>query len=207
MRKKTAALTVFSLILLTGCGGIKDPMESTVTVDKKGVITQALVEDFSKEGYKLEELKTSIQKLADEYNQEAGEEKVVLEEASVKEQVATVFLEYDSDEDYRGFNRVDFFAGTVAQADKEGYAFDGDFVDQKGKDVKAGTVPDQCADLQVMIVREPISVLVPGKIAYVSKNMEIQAEDQARLADDTGIAYEEAQLTTESYGYVIYEGK
>lgn len=207
MRKRSTALLLTTLVLLSGCGGIDDAKESTVTVNKKGIVTEVLVEDFSTESYDEKELEESVKELVDAYNKEKGKDRVTLKKSEVKEEKATVQLQFQTDDDYRGFNHVDFFAGTVKQAKEEGYGFAGAFADKSGKEVSSGTILDKCMDQQVMIIREPLAVRVPGTILYVSKNMEIQDKNQARLADDTGIPYENAQTVTEAYGYVIYSAK
>lgn len=208
MKKRTAALVLAGFVLLSGCGGIEDVEESTVTVDKKnGAVTAALVEEFSSEQYDAGELETSVKELVESYNKEAGEDRVVLKKVEVEEETAKVMLEFSDDQDYRGFNQVDFFAGTVKQAKEEGYAFAGEFTDSKGKDAASGVIPENCLENQVIIIREPLQVLVPGKILYVSKNMEITGSDTARLQADSEFPYENAQVTTEAYGYVIYGAK
>ncbi|NCB91154.1 MAG: hypothetical protein EOM40_01075 [Clostridia bacterium] len=204
MRKRSIALVLSAVVLLSGCGKIEDVTESTVTVDEKGVVTEALVETFSSEQYDLTELESSVKELVDAYNKDAGKTQVTLKKTEVKDETAHVLMEYGTDDDYRGFNQVDFFAGTVKDAVKDEYSFSGDFTDKSGKDVSEGTVPDNCEDAKVVIIREPLCVLVPGTILYVSKNMEILGNDRARLVDDTGIPYENAQVSTEAYGYVIY---
>ncbi|NCC42656.1 MAG: hypothetical protein EOM18_03540 [Clostridia bacterium] len=204
MRKRSIALVLSAVVLLSGCGKIEDVTESTVTVDEKGVVTEALVETFSSEQYDLTELESSVKELVDAYNKDAGKTQVTLKKTEVKDETAHVLMEYGTDDDYRGFNQVDFFAEAVKDAVKDEYSFSGDFTDKSGKDVSEGTVPDNCEDAKVVIIREPLCVLVPGTILYVSKNMEILGNDRARLVDDTGIPYENAQVSTEAYGYVIY---
>lgn len=207
MRKRSTVLLLAGLLTLSGCGKIEKAAESTVTVDKKGIVTEILIEDFSSEEYQEDELKKSIEELVSTYNKQAGEEEVTLKKMQVKDGNASVLMQYSTDDAYRAFNQVDFFAGTVAQARKEGYAFAGAFTDAKGQAVSQGTIPAECQDQSVMIIREPLAVLVPGKILYVSKNMKILGEDCARLAADSGDTYENAQVTTEAYGYVIYSAK
>lgn len=207
MRKRSTVLLLAGLLTLSGCGKIEKAAESTVTVDKKGIVTEILIEDFSSEEYQEDELKKSIEELVSTYNKQAGEEEVTLKKMQVKDGNASVLMQYSTDDTYRAFNQVDFFAGTVAQAQKEGYAFAGAFTDAKGQAVSQGTIPAECQDQSVMIIREPLAVLVPGKILYVSKNMKILGEDCARLAADSGDTYENAQVTTEAYGYVIYSAE
>lgn len=207
MRKRSTVLLLAGLLTLSGCGKIEKATESTVTVDKKGVVTEILIEDFSSEEYQEDELKKSIEELVSTYNKQAGEEEVTLKKMQVKDGNASVLMQYSTDDAYRAFNQVDFFAGTVEQAGKEGYAFAGAFTDAKGQAVSQGTIPAECQDQSVIIIREPLAVLVPGKILYVSKNMKILGEDCARLAADSEDTYENAQVTTEAYGYVIYSAE
>jgi hypothetical protein len=207
MKKRNMAFILSAVVLLSGCGKIEDSTETTVTVDKKGVVTEALVEEFSSEDYDKTELEAGVKELTDTYNREAGKTQVTLKKTEVKDDTAKLLIEYQSDDAYRAFNQVDFFAGTVREAQQEKYEFAGDFIEPDGKDVSSGAVPDNCQDAQVIIVREPLSVLVPGKILYVSKNMEVLGNDKARLDNDTEITYENAQVTTDAYGYVIYNFK
>lgn len=205
MKKHRMVLLLASALLLTGCRGISKAEETTVTVDEDGRITQALVEDFSQENYSSQELEKEIAGLIETYNGENQSKGVSMESCQVKDGQARVVLEYASSEDYRGFNLVDFFAGTVDQAQQEGYSFDCGFLDAGKNTVAKGTVPDTCTQMQTVIVKEPTCVLTPGEILYVSSNMEILDSNRARLSSDTGIENENAQVVTEAYGIVIYQ--
>ena len=205
MKKRRVILLLVPALLLAGCGGIAKAEETTVTVDENGRITQALVEDFSQENYSSQELEEEIDGLIEAYNGETQSSAVSMESCQVKDGQARVILEYGSDEDYRAFNLVDFFAGTVEQAQQEGYSFDCAFLDAGKNTVQDGTVPDTCTQMQAVIVKEPVCVMAPGEILYVSSNMEILYENRARLASDTGIENENAQVVTEAYGIVIYQ--
>lgn len=212
MKKSTTGLFGILVLLLaslwmTGCQDLKNVKESTVTVDKKGAVTEALVEDFSAENYDAEELKDSVKKLVKSYNAQVGKEQVTIQQMEVRGGTAKVTLHFETDEDYRGFNQTDFFSGTVKEAMEAEYPFSGAFLDQDGKKTTEGQVPGQCQDAQVLILKEPLQVLVPGNILYVSENMEILGKDQAKLSNDTRIPYENAQTVTEAYGYVIYSAE
>ncbi|HIS25424.1 MAG TPA: hypothetical protein IAA57_00730 [Candidatus Pullilachnospira intestinigallinarum] len=205
MKKYSMALLLTLSLVLTGCGGIAKAEETTVTVDDDGRITQALVENFSLDTYSSQELEEQIKGLIDAYNEENQGQKVSMESCQVKNEKARVLLEYASAADYRAFNLVDFFTGTVEEAQQEGYSFDCAFLDAAGKTVDDGTVPDGCAEMQVVIVKEPVCVLAPGEIRYVSSNMELLDKNRARLVSDTGLTDENAQVVTDAYGIVIYE--
>ena len=174
-----------------------------MTVDDSGTVEELLLEDFSDETYKEKELAAQINELLEAYNKEAGSEAVSVKSMQVKDKKAKVQLEYQSVADYRGFNQIDFFAGTVKEAQEEGYSFASDFTDAEGKDVSRAGMPDGCEKQQVIIIREPMQVLVPGTFQYVSKNMKVVNKSQARLSADEGTD-DDCHVTTQAYGYVIY---
>ena len=207
MKRRSIAIFLTVLLSLTGCGGIEKAKESTVTVSDEGVVTEALIEEFLSEDYDEKELETSIRQMVDTYNTESGKDAVKIMKIQVKEGEATALLQYESDEVYREFNQVDFFTGTVGQAKEEGFTFTETFQDTEGKEVASGIIPDSCTDQQLIIIREPLNVLVPGKILYVSNNMKILSSKEAKLEQDVEVSYENAQVTTEAYGYVIYSAK
>ena len=207
MKRRSAAMFLAILFCLTGCGGIERAKESTVTVNKEVIVTEALIEEFLSENYDADELEASIKELADTYNEEIGKEAVKIMKIRVKEGVATALLQYESDDIYREFNQVDFFAGNVGQAKEEGYTFAETFQDVEGNKIASGIVTDSCTDQQVIIIREPLNVQVPGKILYVSNNMKILNNKQAKLEQDVDVIYENTQVTTEAFGYVIYSAK
>ena len=207
MKRRSIAIFLTVLLSLTGCGGIEKAKESTVTVSDEGVVTEALIEEFLSEDYDEKELETSIRQMVDTYNTESGKDAVKIMKIQVKEGDPTALLQYESDEVYREFNQVDFFTGTVGQAKEEGFTFAETFQDTEGKEVALGIIPDSCTDQQLIIIREPLNVLVPGKILYVSNNMKILSSKEAKLEQDVEVSYENAQVTTEAYGYVIYSAK
>lgn len=207
MKRRSIAIFLTVLLSLTGCGGIEKAKESTVTVSDEGVVTEALIEEFLSEDYDEKELETNIRQMVDTYNTESGKDAVKIMKIQVKEGEATALLQYESDEVYREFNQVDFFTGTVGQAKEEGFTFAETFQDTEGKEVALRIIPDSCTDQQLIIIREPLNVLVPGKILYVSNNMKILSSKEAKLEQDVEVSYENAQVTTEAYGYVIYSAK
>ena len=104
MKKSTTGLFGILVLLLaslwmTGCQDLKNVKESTVTVDKKGAVTEALVEDFSAENYDAEELKDSVKKLVKSYNAQVGKERVTIQQMEVRGGTAKVTLHFETDED------------------------------------------------------------------------------------------------------------
>lgn len=61
MRKSVCfCLLICMLSVLAGCGG-SVPAESTIALDKKGKITDTIVEEFDKDFYDSEELQSEIE--------------------------------------------------------------------------------------------------------------------------------------------------
>lgn len=204
MKKSIITMILSAIIFVAGCGGVEDAEETAIGINRSGNITQVLKEDFPTESYDSEKLITSVTAQVDEYNNSVGQEQVTLKEADVKENKAVFILQYKTDEDYRKFNSVDFFSGSVDQAVKEGYAFAGDFLSAAGNKTEPGVLPGKCMEEQVLIIREPYLIEVPGEILYVSANVERLGEKQAKLQREEQELYEVPRPTTEAYGYVIY---
>lgn len=204
MKKSITTVILSAMIFAAGCGGVENAEETAIGISKAGKITQVLKEDFPTEFYSSEELITWVTEQADEYNHTAGQEQVTVKKAEVEEDQAVVILQYKTDEDYRKFNSVDFFSGSVDQAVKEGYTFAGDFLAASGEKAETGVLPGKCMGEQVLVIREPYLVEVPGEILYVSANVEIAGKKQAKLQEDEQDPYEPAHPTTEAYGYVVY---
>ena len=66
MKRRSAAMLLVILFCLTGCGGIDGAKESTVTVNKEGVVTEALIEEFLSENYDAEELRSEERRVSKE---------------------------------------------------------------------------------------------------------------------------------------------
>lgn len=99
--------------------------------------------------------------------------------SEVKDGKASLFLKYESDEDYEEFTGETFFAGTVAEALAEGYTLDMEFYKvEKGKIGETVLFSDiEDSDLKIVIMEEKIGLCVKGKIQFVSKNVELVDKD------------------------------
>ena len=203
--KKTAVISLLTAILcLAGCNSIEDAKETTVTIDKNGSVVQLVKEDFPSDQYDGEELTETVNQQLSEYNLDAGAENIILKSSEIAENKVTMLLEYVEDDDYRKFNNIDFYAGDVSTAVDEGYGFDGKFYTSQKKDVRIGTIPDVCMDDKVIIIKEPLTVQVPGELLYVSANMEIVDRTHVKMIVDEEDPYADTRAVTDAYGYVIY---
>lgn len=194
-------IMIFCIGLLSGCSKKTDVDTSTVFVEKKGGIISVDVEHLDKEYYDIEELKEYITQHVEDYTEKNGN---TVEETSfdVKDGIAKLTMEYDSYEDYTGFNGVELYCGTVVGAQADGYDFDTEFYRvedaQKQESVdKADVIAED--DNKIVIIKANVDVKVPGTVLYVSApDTDIRSKDVVSIVGEG--ANEEAQLT-----YIIYK--
>lgn len=194
-------IMIFCIGLLSGCSKKTDVDTSTVFVEKKGGIISVDVEHLDKEYYDIEELKEYITQHVEDYTEKNGD---TVEETSfdVKDGIAKLTMEYDSYEDYTGFNGVELYCGTVVGAQADGYDFDTEFYRvedaQKQESVdKADVIAED--DNKIVIIKANVDVKVPGTVLYVSApDTDIRSKDVVSIVGEG--ANEEAQLT-----YIIYK--
>ncbi len=170
---------VSSLICACGMQGKIDT--TTVSVDKNGVITETIVEDFSESYYDVEELKGDIQTQISEYNTNAGnDEAIILKDVELSdEKVVHVAMKFAGYADYKAFNEKELFCGTVAEAYGEGYEFTTmRDVNQEGVVLSSSDVLEK-GDMHIIILEEAQQVIVPGKITYISDGVSVIEEKRA----------------------------
>ncbi|MDD6482412.1 MAG: hypothetical protein PUF65_09160 [Lachnospiraceae bacterium] len=166
----TVLTVVLCLGVLFGCGASYTADESTVFILKNGKVVSTDVDDFDENTYDQEDLKQYIKSTIDTYNEENGKGLVELKDLTVKDGKATLTISYASAADYRKFNDIELFTGSVAQALAAGYSFDGDFASVKDGKIAACDAKEfmEDADYKVAVIRGNLNVKVKGTIAYVS---------------------------------------
>lgn len=178
--------------LLCACQKETDVDTNTVIIDKKGQITEAIVEEFDQPYYDLDELKSNIEGQVASYNTQSGnEEAVSLDKIELTEQTVHVNITFADYNAYTGFNEKELFAGTVADAYSAGY----EFPQMKQTDGTAISQADvlELGEKHAVILEEQQQVKVPGKITHIS--------DGVSLVDDkTAVNLNEGQKA-----FIIYE--
>ena len=89
-----AVLTAAS-VLLSGCEKLKDVTTTSVYVSKNGVVTEAIVEDYSKDDdYTEDELKVFVEDDIKKFTEERGDaDSVKLEKCQIKEDKVEIQME------------------------------------------------------------------------------------------------------------------
>lgn len=198
-------ITILALLSLTACGDSLKVDENTVYVKKNGKIIGAAVESFDKDYYDAAELEAYVNERVENYVSSHEEKSVKVDEFSVENGIAQLYMKYDSFEDYAEFNEVQMYTGTVPQAMAAGYDFSVDFL--KVEDGELGSSVNRDAIFEdskyrVVILSEKVDVKVDGTVLFVSSDYTgISAKDTVsiRLPEDA-MDGEELSLT-----YIVYK--
>lgn len=195
----TAAVLAAGVMMLGGCDQIDEVMEQFtqsdwepqeacgISIAKDGTITEIIQEELDAAYYDAAELQNMINTEVQSYNKEnKGKsnntaEPITVGSYTVDGKKVRLEMHYATAEDYAQFNNVEFYYGSMIGAQLEGYLFDVSF--QKVRDgvvkntASTGTDVIHEMDQQVLIVRAPLEVHVPGSVSYTSTNAEILAAD------------------------------
>ena len=190
MRKSVCfVLRVCMIAALAGCGSV--PKESTLAIDKKGKITDTVVESFDKDFYDSEELQKEIESELAEYNKNFAADHIAMKKFEVKDGTATLQLVFDGSEYYEDYTETTLFNGTVAEAQAGGYELNGELLDADGAKTSLGDL-DGADEAKVLVMEtdETVKVEVPGTILAVSAggNVNVTGKKQAAVADG-GLSY------------------
>ena len=191
--KRIIAWTVACLSLcamFTGCGTGKNanvPITSnTLEVTADGHLIAYIVEDFDKDYYDINELKTMVDEEVAAYNQakatlvnEAGQLPITVnsvmmaEDGSKKAVVALNFANAVAYTDYMG---VEAFYGTVTQAIEKGYVLDGMLKSVNNDEPFIGETLKKNQDKNILIIKDAVMVRTYNKVQFLSKNASITDE-------------------------------
>lgn len=194
-----------SVMFLGGCGKLADVDRTTVYVDPdNGAVQEAIVEEYTDEDtYSEKELETFVHEDADAYNEASGDKVVTVSGVKISGDEVRIQLRYSYSQAYAGYHRTDFFAGTLAGAQENGYDLSGTFLAADGTQIGGTELFSAHPDYHVVIFEEPVQILTDTPVLYVSANMEITSETTAQVTEEN-VNQEVGVVTTEK-AYVIYE--
>ena len=141
---------------------------SSLVLNKKGALTQTIVEEWDQEQYDKKELQEQIETEIKAYDQ-----KIELNSIRTKETKVTVKMTYQDLASYAEYNQVILFQGTVAQCQAAGYLPEGELKTADGEAVDRTQVLNAGDECTVLVFQEPLSVKLPGRILYCSNSLEI----------------------------------
>lgn len=205
--KKIISISLACLLaagLFSACGDSLVADRDTVYVQKKGKIICAAISDFDKDYYDEGELKSYVEERVQAYQTEHGDKSVEIDEFTVDDKVAKLYMKYKDCDTYQDFNEVTLFSGTVPQALAAGFTFNTEFTQIENGEatgsVENTTVMD--SDCKVVILSEKIDVKVDGEIQYISSDYTtVKAKDTVSIE----IPEEEGDGAEMSLVYVVYK--
>lgn len=206
MKKVISVSFVCLLIagLFSACGDSFVADRDTVYVQKKGKVICAAISDFDKDYYDKDELEHYVEERVLAYQGEHGKDSVEIDDFTVENGVAKLYMKYKDCDSYQDFNEVTLFSGTVPQALAAGFNFNAEFVKVENGEVTgsvdSSTVMD--SDCKVVILSEKIDVKVAGEVQYMSSDYTtIKAKDTVAIE----IPEEEGDGAEMSLVYVVYK--
>ncbi|MCR5733206.1 MAG: hypothetical protein K6G22_01245 [Lachnospiraceae bacterium] len=178
-------------VFLSGCDKTVDYNETTISISKKGIVKNEIVEGFSQVYYKEDELRSMIEEEVGEYAGLTGDkDRVKFDDLTVEKGKVKVMMTYKSYEDYADFNDVEFFYGTVNEAMTDGFSLE---VTMKSTVDGSNIGKDDIMKLgssKMIIISEPVMVESYSDILYVTANVEMVDKRHARMSSDSsGRAY------------------
>lgn len=179
------------MIALSGCSSQEeDYAETTISVEKRGRVSESIVESFDKDYYDIGELESEFNRSVSDYNNSIGSEEIKLKKIELKDSKVYVDLVFNGPSDYESFVGEELFVGTIAEAYDSGFTMD---VTLKG--VEKG---DKISKVQIMgmpdknivILSEHSRIRTFDDIEYVSANVDVLDDRDARvLSESDGLAY------------------
>lgn len=189
-----AALLVSGAILLTGCETTKEEewtpqAAAAISLDEEGHVTEYLSEKLEQSYYSFDELNSMLNGEVAAYNSGHGEGKVAVTSAAQENGEVHLVITYASGEDYAQFNNVEFYYGSMINAQLEGYLFDVAYKTVEdgvvhGSEVSGSEVLKNMADM-VLVVSAPLEVHVPGNVTFTSVNANVLSKSTVLAVGDT----------------------
>ncbi len=193
MKKRYAAFlaAAFAAAALSGCGKAKfEPEASSIYVKKDGTVVSADIESFEGENYSEDELKTYVEDAVKLYNSEQGAEAsahaekgetlpVEVESLKVEDGVASLFLNYETCEDYMEFTGTAGMEEGIADMEKStvgAMSLEGSFKNADGEDVPLADVQEK-EDYHVVEVDGPVTMQIEGKVQFISSGVTVDSKN------------------------------
>ena len=192
-----SALTAagLALCLMTGCEkkARQDwtPDRTAVQISQDGTLTETIIDTLNQSYYSPDELSSMIKSSISDYTAEHGAGTVREGSWQTEHGQVMLVLTYASAKDYRDFNHIPFFNGSMLNAEMAGYEFNQSFLrveDGKTGDTMDNKEPLSHKEYQVLVTDFSHAVQVPGKITYISSNAQLL--DAYTAVPDSGAASE-----------------
>lgn len=197
-KKIMAVVLIFASVatLFAGCGKGDNAMETTLYIEKKGKVTEAIVEAWDKDFFSEKDLKSQIDSAIKDFESTNKKGSVSLDKYEIVDKKAHVNLIYDSMESYSEFDNVVAFMGTISDAQLEGYSFEGEFLSTEKKPSITIEELDGSKNYNVVILSDCQKVSTDFKILYASGNVKVEKGNKTAVISD---------VSKNNLAYLIYK--
>lgn len=192
MKKISIFLSVVLLMLLCGCGSSYEEYDKVVIkIGTGGTIEETIRDSFDQSYYTQEELISSIEAEVDAYNTGTEGALVELKGCTVKEQTATVEMEYSSAADYAAFNHIGLFQGALSELSQTEYYTNVTMKDKEGGTISLDALIASDDGYKIAVSDLDCILEIKGTICYVSEGVEILSKKAAdiTIGDEAALAY------------------
>ncbi len=174
---------MLSFIAMAGCSKkeifitANDVDADTILIKRNGSLYVAIVEDFDKNYYNLDELNEFVSKEVKAYNDKVGSKEVTIEELGLKNGKAVMILGYSKMAHYSAFNNM---PAAYFSASTENVALElpSEYVDAGKKSVVNKDTAMKNGKNQVLVLYEPYDIIVEGDIKFYSGNATYMDENK-----------------------------
>lgn len=193
MKKRVSGLCMILAIgiTMTGCKKAGPTLLTgeinydTLLVLDNAVAQSALIEDFDKDYYDIEELKVFMNKSIGDYTKIAGEDTVKLESCEVENKVVTAKFSYKSIEHYAKYNEMESAVLSAEEA-RTNTSIPEQLTSVDNTDSVDKSVALEDDKYKVLITNSPgYNIIVDGKVKYYSNA--ILLNDNSVQANQDGV--------------------
>lgn len=179
---------VMGSCLLSGCRGDKDRLSAgdlernTLSVSKKGLIQDAMVETFDKSYYSDGELKEYLEGVVASYNNTAGKDSVTMDSFKVEDGTASAVFTYQNIGHYKSLTESELAYQTLDDMEGE---LAGDFLDMEGNTISLDDIKGikDASKYNVLVLQDAFDVIVEGTIQYYS-NCDVLGDSSVHTQGD-----------------------
>ena len=182
---KKLFIFLLAIAVMSGCGKANQlgqipefKQDNAIKIDDGLGITKTLVDSFTEDYYRAEDLYKMLLEEADSFNSDNGIGSLTAGNVNVEDGIVNVVMKFSGREAYATYNDAVFFVGKVSEALDIGLRLESELVDiRDSSKTLYNEALTALRDNYIIITNEhkelaPFTIETFGKISYVSKGIE-----------------------------------
>lgn len=187
-------ILAFTFILLAGCKRkeiklkTEDVSVNTVVVKKDGTVQAAMVEEFNKDYYSLDELNDFITKAINNFNNSVGSETAItIDSLEKNKEDAVLILTYQDLDTYAAFNKVEAVTMEVDALQGANLKLPDVFVkEDDGAYVKQDVALNN-GKYKIVMIQDNVDLMVEGTIKYYANCILVNSHTIQTTPEDVSV--------------------